>query len=292
MKILPLSRLAEFFAQLIESPNLEELSAGDLERLLVPLEPSLVKARETWPFRPDEVHPDPEGISRGDRALMLMEPLGHPWSEYVREERLLVLSEIQREAREKIRGMLNGERVPLNVSLHLSLKGRVPVESERETIFLLQDGLTQVLRRSPFPFARCRKCRKVFVTSRLGKPRIYCSKACKAKGVPSATKRALYAKNYRCRIREAELNSAIEVLRHSARDSADAALAKRFPDKTPRERLYLRRDAERRLRSRRANRRPPDLPPRPDATAPPASSGSVRARRPRWRPSTPRSSRC
>lgn len=95
------------------------------------------------------------------------------------------------------------------------------------------------VRRQRCPFGRCPVCGVVFVQPQRGKPRRYCSQRCKAKGVPSASKRTQYVREYRRQKREQEIQTARRVLRAWPKHEQFAQLEKQFPTKPRRELLYL-----------------------------------------------------
>jgi len=79
----------------------------------------------------------------------------------------------------------------------------------------------------------CPVCGTVFMRQRLGKPRKFCSVSCRAKGIPSAKKRAEYTRNQRRKAKERENSIAREILdkTHSAIDRINL-LRQAFPRKS------------------------------------------------------------
>lgn len=79
----------------------------------------------------------------------------------------------------------------------------------------------------------CPVCGTVFMRQRLGKPRKFCSVSCRAKGIPSAKKRAEYTRNQRRKAKERESSIAREILdkTHSAIDRINL-LRQAFPRKS------------------------------------------------------------
>lgn len=96
-------------------------------------------------------------------------------------------------------------------------------------------GLVALIVEDRFPFGRCRArgCGRIFEQPRRGKPRRYCSGACKTRATTPRARQALYARNYRLRVREAEIEAARGALAGRAGAPLDA-LRKTFPTKSGR----------------------------------------------------------
>jgi len=96
------------------------------------------------------------------------------------------------------------------------------------------------LRLRPFPFGLCPVCHKVFVQPSRGKPRRFCSDACKQKGIPSAAKRPRYALAWRHRVREREVANTRRILAAWPEERLRwQRLRRAFPKKSRRQLLYL-----------------------------------------------------
>jgi hypothetical protein len=117
----------------------------------------------------------------------------------------------------------------------LNSKGNTVTETvERQFV---SPGILEALRQQPFPFGVC-LCGTVFVHPPIGKRRRFCSERCKARGIPSAAKRAEYARN----LRQRRSNSAVLL-----------QLKRLFPNKSAGEIQRLANEAmkqNRKLRSR------------------------------------------
>ena len=110
----------------------------------------------------------------------------------------------------------------------------------------------QLLRSSPFPFGQCRFCPKVFLQSRKGKPRKYCSATCKQKGIPSAATRTADIRERRREHRRREIEQTRQILQRWPEERGYwPRLQKEFPRKSRRELLYLSKQAKRSAHSRK-----------------------------------------
>jgi hypothetical protein len=110
-----------------------------------------------------------------------------------------------------------------------------------------------------FCFGVCRfaKCRRVFARNRRGRPQIYCSAACKSRGVPSAKKRAKYVAAYRARRRQETLRRACALLRQRKRSEDPLALLRRtFPGWPVKSARHVMRQAEKLLDGERRRAKP------------------------------------
>jgi len=160
--------------------------------------------------------------------------------------RLLLLGAVVREAGLLIRQLLEHGRtfVPWDIGgLEITLAGSKADVKVGEYGQLFDPSIFDLIRERPFPFGMCAVCSTVFVQPHRGKRRRYCSGSCKAKGIPSATKRTEYAREYRHRKREAEILRTRRVLRAWPKQEQFAELRKQFPTKPHRELLYLLRRA-------------------------------------------------
>lgn len=96
---------------------------------------------------------------------------------------------------------------------------------------LLSD-LIPTLQRKPFPFRRCRMCPKVMVQAERGKPRFYCSEACRSKGIPFAAKRTEYSRERRHQKRREDIATVQRILQAWPEGDYWNALHKMFPGKS------------------------------------------------------------
>ncbi len=118
------------------------------------------------------------------------------------------LRALQRITRNLIFGLLIEGEAESKVLYVLRLKDgkvhkRLKYEDAHGDVLLLI--LLPLLEHSPFPFGKCAFCYRVFVhKGGRGKPRKYCSPACKVKGVPTA-KRTEYKRRQRQKQRDKEL---------------------------------------------------------------------------------------
>ena len=120
----------------------------------------------------------------------------------------------------------------------------VPAEG---SAWFFMDLILPLFRTCPFPFGKCAVCGQVFVQLHRGKPRRYCSPSCRAKGMPSATKRTEYMRTQRHKKRKREIESTKQILRTVPRDVEKQlrALEPEFPEKSRRQRLHLIKRAQR-----------------------------------------------
>jgi hypothetical protein len=103
-----------------------------------------------------------------------------------------------------------------------------------------------------FPFATCceRKCHRVFVAAKRGRPQKYCSATCKARGIPSSAKRAEYVKNYRDRERDKLVRRVQSITRGCKKSARYERLKRDFPGRPRKSLLYLLRLADGRVHGR------------------------------------------
>jgi hypothetical protein len=146
----------------------------------------------------------------------------------------IVLRLAHKEARNRIVRLLEGDSVRTPIERRVSLRGRKivaryePLTGDRGPAF---PELYQLLEPGLCPFGRCPQCENIFVQPGRGKPRRYCSDRCKAKGIPSASKRTFYARGYRRRRRQKETTIARRVIQASPKAAQFSQLRKALPRK-------------------------------------------------------------
>src|SRR5262245_12918280 len=193
------------------------------------------------------------------RVIAVPLPSGVPFEDPygIQDSALLqALFMLQSRVRQTIVGLLTGQTVTFS---DYTLTGRldggvfvesfVPQEEEESDTFnaevRTEAKLHQLLRLQPFPFGLCPVCHKVFVQPGRGKPRRFCSDACKQKGIPSAAKRSGYALAWRHRVRDREVANARLILRAWPEERQRwLQLRRAFPRKSRRQLLYLIKQAQ------------------------------------------------
>jgi len=239
----------EFWAQLASLPPFENLTeeqkaslVGDLQRIFFPWLNDPVAARQ---FFVEVLSPElRQGIEKDYQAGGMKPHL----------ER--TLSTLMSEGVPKILELLGGKKVlwpswAFETQVALMLEGRVLLESgavrqtrqhqefSTQLAARLLAELLRFLRRKPFPFRRCRICKKVMVQAVRGKPKLYCSEVCRSKGIPFAAKRTEHVRERRREKRQEEIENVRRILQAWPEDEQWKMIHKVFPDKSRRALVQL-----------------------------------------------------
>ena len=136
-------------------------------------------------------------------------------------------------------GGLNG--IPLKttvvVRFHRQDDGSIvaAVHSQDYLSDLFWQGLMPLFQLKPCPFVICDQCFKPFLRKEKGVKPKYCSKACKEKSIPFASRRTEYMQERRQREREKRLRLARDAIRQGRSEQERMeSLSKAFPQKSRR----------------------------------------------------------